>query len=332
MTVVPSKGERVERWRMKIVVTWMFVFAFSLYGKAPQFPAKEEEACASGDMEACYRTAQAYLKGLGVLKDPEIAREYFMVSCDAGLEKSCSAIKVMGKKSQNASSPTNDVESVSIQNSRKSPARRDPEFHLREKTMLARIVRHGIARNMVIYAFWSGEYPRPVIQIKGVRNGWTTVQGYRSLSEPKRRRDCTVRSGIYHPWSDDEISLIDYYSLIPQVNYTALKNTKLDERRIKRGDRLYNEVYLAEGSCTYKLNNRKYITTTCIENAIEGSIENSREFRRTKAPAHPREQWLYLRCREGYNVFVQDRDLLQQPNVTKGKITGYGKVKASGGE
>ena len=191
------------------------------------------------------------------------------------------------------------------------------------------IVRHGIAHKMVVYNYWSGEYPNPVIYVKPTMDGWRKINGYLSLRNPKSRKVCTIKSGIYHPWSKDRISLIGYYSIMPQVNYIVLKNNILDEQRIRRGDRLNNEIYIAEGSCNYKLNNRKNITTTCVENFIEGSIKNSREFKQIKTPSHPSEQWLYLKCREGYNIFVRDKDLLHQHGVRKGMISGYGKVTTS---
>jgi hypothetical protein len=81
-------------------------------------------------------------------------------------------------------------------------------------------------------------------------------------------------------------------------------------------------MYIAEGSCSYLLNRKKEINTTCIEEAAP----NPSVYRRIEYPAHPREQWLYLNCREGYRVFARDVYLLRQPNIRKGRIAGYGKV------
>ncbi len=171
---------------------------------------------------------------------------------------------------------------------------------------------------MVTYNFWSGEYPKPVIYIQPTANGWARIRGYESLRNPGRKEVCTVKTGLYHPWSKDNTSLINYYTIIPKVTYVARQNTTLNNRRIKKGDILDNEFYLAEGDCSYLLNKKKKITTFCLGDAAE--------FQRIEKPAHPSEQWLYIKCREGYNVFVRDTDLLRQLGVKKGVIKGYGKV------
>jgi len=187
------------------------------------------------------------------------------------------------------------------------------------------ITRNGVTHLMVAYNFWSGEYPKPVIYVKHSQNNWTRIKGYTSLRTPNKKKVCSIKTGIYHPWSKDKISLINYYSIIPKVDYMAKKNTILDSQKIKKGDILENEVYIAEGSCSYLLNRKKKITTVCIEN----SAEIPTEFKRIKNPSYAPEQWLYLNCHEGYHIFVQDIDLLRQPNVRKGKISGYGRVTAS---
>ena len=180
------------------------------------------------------------------------------------------------------------------------------------------VTRGGVKHTMVTYNFWSGEYPKPVIYIQPTHNGWAKIRGYASLRNPKTRKVCTVKAGIYHPWSKDNTSLINYYTIIPKKTYIAQKNTKIDNRRIKRGDILDNEFYLSEGDCSYLLNKKVKITAFCIG--------DSAEFKRIEKPAHPPEQWLYVKCREGYNVFVRDADLLNQSGVNKGRIIEYGKV------
>jgi hypothetical protein len=181
------------------------------------------------------------------------------------------------------------------------------------------ITRDGKTHNMIAYNFWSGEYPEPVIYVQPVPSIWRTIMGYASLRDPKNKKQCTIQSGLYHPWSYTENSLINRYSILPKVNYYAQKNMLIDDLWIKKGSRLKHEVYLSEGYCTYRLNGKKTIDLPCIE--------ASQDFRRIQYPAHLSEQWLYLRCDEGYNVFVQDKDLLRQPNVSKGKIVGYGEIR-----
>jgi len=190
------------------------------------------------------------------------------------------------------------------------------------------ITRHGVTHSMVAYNFWSGEYPKPVIYVERTHGKWTKIKGYASLRRLTERKVCSIKSGLYHPLSRDKTSLINYYSIIPKIDYAARRNTVLDNQHIQKGDRLENEFYIAEGSCVYLLNKRKQITTTCIEEAVE----DPSVFRRIEKPSHPREQWLYLNCREGYKVFVRDADLLSQPNVRRGAISGYGRVTTSIGK
>ena len=189
------------------------------------------------------------------------------------------------------------------------------------------ITRNGVTHTMVAYNYWSGEYPQPVIDVGHNQNRWIKIKGYASLRKLVKRKVCSIRTGIYHPWSKDRISIINYYSIIPKVDYVAKKNTVLDGQKIKLGDKLENEIYIAEGSCSYLLNKKKQITTICIEDGAEDPAA----FKQMKHPAHHSEQWLYLNCREGYHVFVQDVDLLRQPNVRKGTISGYGEVTTSTG-
>ena len=187
------------------------------------------------------------------------------------------------------------------------------------------ITRNGVTHSMVAYNYWSGEYPKPVIYVKGNQNKWVKIKGYASLRKPVKRKVCSIKTGIYHPWSKDRISLINYYSIIPKVDYIVKKNTVLDSQEIKKEDKLENEIYIAEGICSYLLYKKKQITTVCVKEGIEYPTA----FKHIKHPAHSSEQWLYLNCREGYHVFVQDVNLLRQPNVREGTISGYGRVTTS---
>jgi len=186
------------------------------------------------------------------------------------------------------------------------------------------VTRNGVTHYMVAYNYWSGEYPKPVIYVKGNQNRWVKIKGYTSLRDLTNRKICNIKIGIYHPWSKDDISLINYYSIIPKIDYIAKRNTILNSQKINKGDKLDNEVYIAEGSCSYILNKKREITTICVE----GGAEDLDSFKQMRYPTHPSEQWLYLNCREGYHIFVRDIDLLREPNVSEGVISGYRSVTA----
>ena len=189
-----------------------------------------------------------------------------------------------------------------------------------EKSYTIPITRNGVTQTMIAYNFWRGEYPTPVIDVKASKKRWNKIFGYSSLRKVDKKRACTIRSGLYHPWSKDITSIINFYSVIPKIDYIVKKDTKLEDEILKKGDKLENEVYLSEGYCKYTLNSKRSFESFCIS-------DDNREFKLIKHPTHNKEQWLYLECKEGYNIFIKDEDLLTQKNVSKGAIKGYGEVK-----
>ena len=185
----------------------------------------------------------------------------------------------------------------------------------------ASITRNGFTKLMTIYDFWSREYPKPVIYIKPNKSGYIRIKGYPSPRKLTKKTPCLIKTGLYHPWSEDNTSVKVFYTITPKVSYIALKNINLDDGKIKidKGDILENEAYISEGECYYILNKIKGITTYCIG-------EDNKEFKKIKERSFPTQQWLYLQCKEGYNIFIQDKELLKYPQVTKGVIKDYGKV------
>jgi len=184
------------------------------------------------------------------------------------------------------------------------------------------ITRNGVTHTMIAYNFWSGEYPLPVINVKPTKKKWTKIFGYSSLQKVDKKIACTIKSGLYHPWSKDTSSIINFYSIVPKIDYIVKKDTQLEDEMLNKGDKLENEVYLSEGYCKYTLNSKKSFESFCINN-------ENREFKLIKHPTHNKEQWLYLECKEGYNIFIKDKDLLTEQNVSKGTIKGYGEVKGN---
>lgn len=181
------------------------------------------------------------------------------------------------------------------------------------------ITRDGVTHTMLAYNFWSGEYPSPVIDVQADLNKTRKIMGYPTLRKPNKKKSCTIKAGIYHPWSQDKTSLINYYTIVPNVRYLVERSTMLDNIRLKKGDELNEEIYLSEGFCSYLLNGESAVETMCL------GAEDKR-FKRIESPSHPAEQWLYLRCMEGDKLFVQDSDLLTQTGVVEGQIIGYGEV------
>jgi hypothetical protein len=184
------------------------------------------------------------------------------------------------------------------------------------------VTRNGVTVTKVVAPFWQSEYPGPVIDVSSKKSGTMTVQAYQSLRKLDSPVACTIKHGIYHPWSKTKNSVIHYYTITPVEDYRALKTAKLEEYTIHAGDIITNVVYLSEGFCNGNLKNRQ------IEFTCSSLQENPKEFQRLgeEDPGSFREQWLYLKCDEGHKAFIQDSALLKTGGVKKGAIVKYGEV------
>lgn len=177
------------------------------------------------------------------------------------------------------------------------------------------------------YNWWSGEYPGPVIDVTRK----TTIQAHASVRKLGKTQSCTVKEGLYHPWSQDSTSLINYYTLVDLTIYEAEKDTALEEAFtvkedkpvvLKKGDQVTNEVYLSEGWCRAEVRTEKskYLIEYFCDAVL--ALKN----RSPKSPFSVDEQWIYVRCEEGHKAFMQDIDFLNSPDVREGQILGYGEV------
>ena len=188
------------------------------------------------------------------------------------------------------------------------------------------IERNKVTHTMVAASWWSGEYPSPVIDVRSEKGKTVTIQAHASLRAlTKPRKSCTIESGVYHPWSKGH-STETFYSIGQWVYYDVLAD--VSDEGLKKGDRLNYETYAAEGYCNYVLvsgKSKKNVQIFCDRLL-------TKEFKKVETPAHPEEQWLFLRCKEGYKAFIQDRDLSAQTGNVEGNMCGYGVVtsKAEG--
>lgn len=197
-------------------------------------------------------------------------------------------------------------------------------FALEQVAYQLPITRGGVTKTRVAYSFWSGEYPGPVINVNANKRGTTTIKGYASLRTKGARVSCQIKNGIYHEWSETPNSAITYYSVTALQSSQALRDTTVDsEYSVPRGSTITNIHYQAEGYCGGTLRRPngsvEHISASC-DSILEGDIV------RTTKPDDFHEQWLYLQCADGKKVFVQDKDLLSQPGIKEGQITGYGEV------
>lgn len=195
------------------------------------------------------------------------------------------------------------------------------------------IIRNGKVHHQVAYNFWSGEYPSPVINVNAGKNGKTTIEGYAFMRDKKERKICTIKNGLYHPWSKDENSYIHFYTIVPVESYEILSTPsseiqkEIEGTNLKVGDKILNVVYLGEGYSQGILHSgaNEDILVSFQSQIFENNpkifkrIENISTYKKD-------EQWLYLKCDEKYNIFVEDKDILSQKGIKEGQITGYGEI------
>ncbi len=199
------------------------------------------------------------------------------------------------------------------------------------------VERNGNVYHQIATPFWASEYPSPVININAHAKGFTTIEGYPSLRTKKDSKPCEVKNGLYHPWAKEPNSLIGFYTINPVESYEIVQtppasiqeNFTFNDGKIdmRVGDKILYVSYAAEGYShgIFSPSQSQEVTVEFLSTVFE---DNPQIFKRiNQSPALPNpEQWLYLQCTQGYNVFVQDSDLLMQQGIKKGQITGYGDI------
>lgn len=194
------------------------------------------------------------------------------------------------------------------------------------------MTRDGIVHEMVVYDFWSGEYPGPVVAIGKTDKGSTVIRGSTSLRNPTNDAACAVSNGLYHPWAAKSKTDYEIYSVIGNTFYTATKDLEIvhhvqpdsDENpilKLSAGEKLNRSVYLGEGFCQYVVGDtQKEIQTDCA------SVSDNADFTMTELPTHKMEQWIKFDCKKGTSIYVNVEELLKQKGVTEGQIESYGSV------
>jgi hypothetical protein len=182
-------------------------------------------------------------------------------------------------------------------------------------------------------------HPIPDLNSKQ-KNETTTIMGYSSPRVLNERTSCTIKNGIYHPWSTNLPSLINFYSFISPVDFEALKDTVLAEGtrdgvqtgvKVPKGAKVINVIPLSEGYVSGAVKIGQSLRSVEV---FYTELYESKNFMRLTPEEDFREQWLHLQCAEkdssgkARTVFVQDKDLMAQPGVKAGAFAEYGKVKA----
>lgn len=207
------------------------------------------------------------------------------------------------------------------------------------------VTRNGKTQQKMTFNIWSGEYPQPVIDVNSKVQGTTQIQAYKSVRDLTERPVCTIKNGIYHPWSSTNTKNgTIYYSIKAQEDYQARRKTTLESfvfdpqnpagkketYHFEPGDLLQNIYYASEGTCigTQTQIVKKQKISAEISFACE-ALDNKNIFKRLTPQSvkdDNLEQWLYLSCEEGYKAFIRDMELLNTPSVKEGTIVEYGVV------
>jgi hypothetical protein len=194
------------------------------------------------------------------------------------------------------------------------------------------ITRNNATLEMVVYDFWSTEYPGPVVAIGKSDLGSTKILGSASMRNPKNEIACTVSNGLYHPWAEKTKTPYEIFTVTGITDYTATKDTEITyfsetevgqsiKLSLAAGEKLTRSVYLSEGFCQFVIGNtQKEIQTDC------GQVDNNPNFVKTELPSHGTEQWIKFSCKQGSSVYVNVDDLLKQKGVSEGQIESYGSV------
>ena len=180
--------------------------------------------------------------------------------------------------------------------------------------------------NIEISSGWSGEYPGEVVHVqeKTTLNARTGPCSFGTMA-------CTIKPGLYHPWTQDYISKTAYISVSSKKSYIAKRDIKLYGARgwitYPKGTSLAYLRYGSEGNCLYRIHGLRVAAGCPDKMEQEGTLELVSS---KKNPILGNDVWkqLALQCEEGHLGWLRVDDTLfqQYPNVLKGSIIGYGKI------
>lgn len=209
------------------------------------------------------------------------------------------------------------------------------------------ITRNGKKSTRIAYNLWSGEWPSPIIDVKSHKmDGFTTIQAFTNLRSPTEadRVSCTIKNGLYHPWSEKDPSIENYYTITNVADFKVIKKTAyeiynlktrtIETAQVPKGAEFLNVVYYAENYCgaIYKLGKTlKSFSQHC------DFFYNNPDMIQTSQPESDKfnEQWLYFTCQEKdasgkpIKAFIRDEELMKHPEIKSGCPGEYGTVKGA---
>jgi hypothetical protein len=178
----------------------------------------------------------------------------------------------------------------------------------------------GCPAGTFAYDGWSGEYPLPIVQV----NKTITVDALTNICEKKPTLKCTVKPGLYNPWS--EISQADFKTVGAVRRFMTLKTVEFFDVTVPEGTEVIEQFYMAEGQCGLVINGQS-AEGYCPSN---GDREGSFKSLPNASPDFVNQQYLGIDCTEGHKGWVHITDaFMTLPNVQEGEILGYGSVGPS---
>ncbi|MEK6556500.1 MAG: hypothetical protein AABZ31_14725 [Bdellovibrionota bacterium] len=206
---------------------------------------------------------------------------------------------------------------------------------------LTQVNRDGKISARVVYNFWSGEYPMPVIDLATEIGGNSAIMVEKSFNNLGQTALCTANNGIYHPWSKTANSVKNYLSIVPLQEYRLLKTMNFDatvydektgdpttvEIKARKSDLLTRVVYLSEGYCSGELVLAPKLKRAQVDFSCD-QVEDVTLFKKTAQSQDDEfsEQWIEVNCLEGFTGYIRDQNLLTSPGAQEGRILGYGEV------
>jgi hypothetical protein len=211
------------------------------------------------------------------------------------------------------------------------------------------VVREGKTIKQILINLWQGESPSPMIDIHSKEAGTTTVQGWTNFQNLDQKQSCTIKNGLYHPWSNTENSVLGFYTLAGVEDYSVIQDLPREIYRaffifedavppIKKGDKIVNGIYIAEGVSWGILVQGELQTLVNFQARVFKenplyftAIEKTSNLVETTDPLSKKtymipEQWLHLECAEGNEAYIRDSELLEQSGILEGTVTGFGDI------
>ena len=197
------------------------------------------------------------------------------------------------------------------------------------------VTRDGATETKLAYSFWAGEYPGPIMDVTEA----ITLSSYSSLEKLDVSKPCTIEKGLYHPWSEEKTSALNYFTITNIATLTAktdsqftfllaIDDENFEERAqvIKAGE-MITDIHGADGEwCFGRFVNSKNQSQTIDFNCAELEY-NLDEFQLTNQVMPENvEQWIQVQCKEGYQAFISDLEVLKSDKVRDGEFLDYGIV------